>query len=66
MPTASEFYAAKLARFQTTQARSKERKLARQYAQALKYNRRWQRRNKLRLKRELRGLLREARRIASR
>src|ERR1700722_20254905 len=64
--TVSEHYATKLARFQTDQARRKERKEARQYAAQLAYNKPCLRRYRRRLKREqkerLKRFLQEAHR----
>jgi hypothetical protein len=64
---ASDYYAAKLARFRAAQAHHKERKQAQRYAKQLAYNRTWLRRYLRRLKQEqkeqLKRLLQDARRI---
>jgi hypothetical protein len=52
--TVSEHYAAKLARFQAAQARSKERRQERSKARKPEYNRIWLRRYRWRLKRDAR------------
>jgi hypothetical protein len=63
--TASDYYAAKLARFQTDQARSKERNLKRQHEKQRLYQRRYRVRLKRQAKAELKLLLKEARRVVN-